>query len=81
MSTEFTTTAVPQSGVNARKEDAEAAQSEQSRRIPQSEVDDLGGQGNVVEGYTRGKKVDAFRQEREVDEAVERAMEQDEGMN
>ncbi|KZT55767.1 hypothetical protein CALCODRAFT_518564 [Calocera cornea HHB12733] len=79
-STDFASNADPESAVDYRKEDAEATQSEQTGKIPQSEVDALGGESNYVDGYTRGKKVDAYKQERAVDEAVEGATAQDEGM-
>ncbi|KAI9000512.1 hypothetical protein BD414DRAFT_471860 [Trametes punicea] len=54
-----------------QKEDQETARSEETGQIPRSEVDDLLSSSSQderdVSGRTRGKKVDAFKQERDVD--------------
>ncbi|KAH9831661.1 uncharacterized protein C8Q71DRAFT_881868 [Rhodofomes roseus] len=57
------------------KEDFETERSEATGRIPKGEVNDLLGSATGDErnasGYTRGKKVDAFRQERDLDRAFD----------
>ncbi|KAI0360059.1 hypothetical protein OH77DRAFT_1419454 [Trametes cingulata] len=54
-----------------QKEDMETERSEQTGQIPKSEVDELlsttSPEERDVSGRTRGKKVDAFKQERDVD--------------
>ncbi|KDQ51859.1 hypothetical protein JAAARDRAFT_198733 [Jaapia argillacea MUCL 33604] len=61
--------------LNAAKEDREAERSEASGRVTRGEVDalrsDLAPEEKNVKGKTRGKKVDAYRQERDVDRALE----------
>ncbi|TBU32540.1 hypothetical protein BD309DRAFT_1076179 [Dichomitus squalens] len=57
-----------------RKEDQETTRSDETGRIPRSEVDDLLSSATSEEknaSGTRGKRVDAFRQEREVDRMFE----------
>ncbi|EPT01720.1 hypothetical protein FOMPIDRAFT_41334 [Fomitopsis schrenkii] len=60
---------------NAGQEDREAEQSENSRQIPRSEVNELMNNSTDEErnmqGRTRGKKVDAYRQERDLDRALD----------
>ncbi|KAJ8456788.1 hypothetical protein ONZ51_g11917 [Trametes cubensis] len=57
---------------NFRAEDDEAAFSEKTGQIPRGEVDDLMSsttqEERDVQGRTRGKKVDAYKQERELDQ-------------
>ncbi|KAI0041697.1 hypothetical protein FA95DRAFT_667322 [Auriscalpium vulgare] len=70
--------------VDATREDREATQSEQTGRVSKNEaqglVSELREDEKNVSGYTRGRKVDAFKQERTVDRQAEEATEQDEMM-
>ncbi|GJE94512.1 hypothetical protein PsYK624_106820 [Phanerochaete sordida] len=55
------------------KEDTETAQSDATGRIPKGEVDDLLSNASDitdVSGRTRGKKVDAWKQDREMDQSL-----------
>ncbi|PCH42140.1 hypothetical protein WOLCODRAFT_89643 [Wolfiporia cocos MD-104 SS10] len=56
---------------DARKEDYETEKSDFTGKIPRGEVDDLLGSATEgernVSGRTRGNKVDAYKQERNVD--------------
>jgi len=60
---------------NAGKEDLETDRSDATGRIPRSEVNDLldsaTGDERNAQGRTRGNKVDAFRQERDLDRAFD----------
>ncbi|CDO75793.1 hypothetical protein BN946_scf184934.g8 [Trametes cinnabarina] len=60
-----------------RKEDKETAHSDETGQIPRSEVDDLlssvSQDERDVSGRTRGKKVDAYKQERDVDQFLDEA--------
>ncbi|KZV67438.1 hypothetical protein PENSPDRAFT_667084 [Peniophora sp. CONT] len=66
-----------QSAVNAQREDRMAAESGATGRIPKGEaqslISELRPEERDVSGRTRGVKVDAFKQERAVDEAVDEA--------
>jgi len=70
------------SNVNAAVEDREAARSEDMGTISQKEVQDLGGDANIIDStpgvQTRGIKNDAMKAERDVDQAVDDATEFDE---
>ncbi|KAG8854200.1 hypothetical protein FRB96_007756 [Tulasnella sp. 330] len=65
------------SNVNAAAEDREAARSEDLGTIPQKEIEDLGGDANILDNNigvtTRGVKNDAMKGDRDVDEAVNNA--------
>ncbi|EPQ52712.1 hypothetical protein GLOTRDRAFT_79832 [Gloeophyllum trabeum ATCC 11539] len=60
--------------VNAAREDKEAEESELSGRIPKGEVDalvgELGPDERNVRGKTRGVRVDAYKQEKDLDKAL-----------
>ncbi|KAI9057206.1 hypothetical protein FKP32DRAFT_1598306 [Trametes sanguinea] len=60
-----------------RAEDKETARSDETGQIPRSEVDDLLSSTTQderdVSGRTRGKKVDAYKQERELDQFLDDA--------
>ncbi|EED83246.1 predicted protein [Postia placenta Mad-698-R] len=60
---------------NAGREDLDAERSDQTGQIPRGEVDDLLGslteEERNVGGRTRGKKVDAYKQERGIDEDLD----------
>ncbi|KAI0059209.1 hypothetical protein BV25DRAFT_1809549 [Artomyces pyxidatus] len=70
--------------IDALREDREAEQSERTGRVSKNEaqglVSELTEEERNVQGRTRGKKVDAFKQERAVDAAAEDATAQDQGM-
>ncbi|KAI0925715.1 hypothetical protein AcV5_008377 [Taiwanofungus camphoratus] len=58
------------------QEDVEAARSDETQQIPRSEVDDLldsttDAERNVGGGKTRGKRVDAWKQDRDVDQFLD----------
>ncbi|KAH9936054.1 hypothetical protein B0H21DRAFT_699044 [Amylocystis lapponica] len=64
--------------VDAGREDRQAAQSERTGRIPRGEANDLmdnmsDEERNVGQGRTRGNKVDAYKQERGIDNALEQS--------
>ncbi|KIO27183.1 hypothetical protein M407DRAFT_243436 [Tulasnella calospora MUT 4182] len=69
------------SNVDAAREDRDAAQSESTGQVSKQELNDLGGRTNILDDkdgvQTRGKKVDAMKQERDVDAAVENAVQYD----
>ncbi|KAI0768125.1 hypothetical protein BD413DRAFT_664690 [Trametes elegans] len=58
-----------------KREDAETERSEQTGQIPRGEVDDLlssiNQDGAGISGRTRGVKVDAYKQERDVDRLLD----------
>ncbi|RPD61161.1 hypothetical protein L226DRAFT_612867 [Lentinus tigrinus ALCF2SS1-7] len=58
-----------------QKEDREAERSEETGTIPRGEVDELlsntADDERNVRGYTRGNRVDAFKQERALDRAFD----------
>ncbi|KAI0329091.1 hypothetical protein GY45DRAFT_1354742 [Cubamyces sp. BRFM 1775] len=60
-----------------RAEDKEAERSERSGQIPRGEVDDLLSSTTQdemdVQGRTRGNKVDAYKQERDLDQFLDEA--------
>ncbi|TFK49542.1 hypothetical protein OE88DRAFT_1662038 [Heliocybe sulcata] len=61
-------------GVNAAREDREAEESEISGRIPKGEVNalksELAPDERNVRGKTRGVRVDAYKQEKDLDRAL-----------
>ncbi|KAI5120119.1 hypothetical protein M0805_002203 [Coniferiporia weirii] len=59
--------------INAMGEDKEAAKSEQTGRVSKREVNELRAGGEVLEKRTRGrgKQNDAYKQERNLDEAID----------
>ncbi|KAI0028982.1 hypothetical protein K488DRAFT_89188 [Vararia minispora EC-137] len=73
-----------ESGLDAEREDAAAAESEATGRLSKGEarglMSDLRDEERDVRGGLRGNRVDAYQQERAVDEQVDRAVNQDEGM-
>ncbi|KAG8945294.1 hypothetical protein FRC04_001071 [Tulasnella sp. 424] len=69
------------SNVDAAREDRDAAQSEATGQVSKQELNDLGGRANILDNkdgvQTRGKKIDAMKQDRDVDAAVENAVQYD----